>query len=144
MSDYQTTAIAETDTAVATQADAPTMAMFAFDADTMDGKKRVFNALNGASSLNDANADVMTITGLIIRPSQRTDAITGEVVHCTGVTFISADGSSYFSISTGIVNSAVNLMQALGGKFPAGEQIDIAFKSRDLGRGKTLKYFEWI
>lgn len=119
-----------------------TVSMIAFDMTTVDGQKTLFNALNSAESLNSAGVDTLTFDGILIRPSVRTDAITGESVPCKAVTFI-ANGKAYYSTSNGIVSSAENLVAALGGVFPAGESITVNFKTRDLGRGRTMKYFEW-
>lgn len=117
--------------------------MVAFDGAGTEGKKKLFNALNSAQSLSESGVTTLTFDGLLIRPSVRTDAITGETVECESVTFIADDGTAYFSTSAGIVSSAKNLVAALGGAFPEGESITVVFKSRDLGRGRTLKYFEW-
>lgn len=116
--------------------------MLDFDTNTIAGQKRVFNALNAAQSLSTAGIDTLAIDGMIIRPSQRVDQVTGEYVECDSVTFLSGD-TSYFSTSAGIVSSARNLMAALGGAFPEGETITLEFRSQPLAGGRTLKYFVW-
>lgn len=113
--------------------------LLAFDVTTREGKKRLFNALNSAESLADVNVDTLTLDGIAIRPAERVDEVTGEVVNCLGVTFMSGD-KSYFSMSAGIASSAMNLIQAFGDSF-ADDPITIQFMSRKLDAKRTLKYF---
>ncbi|MBO9179937.1 MAG: hypothetical protein J7E03_06975 [Escherichia coli] len=116
----------------------PVMAM-AFDTTTREGKKRLFNALNTAESLNDADIKQLTLTGIIVRPTERQDQATGEVVMREGTTFITEQGA-YFTQSDGIACCAKNLIMAYGSGF-ADEPITIEFTERKLGGGRTLKQF---
>lgn len=116
----------------------PAMAL-AFDATTSEGKKRLFNALNTAESLNDADVKQLTLTGIIVQPSQHLDKATGEVVMCEGTTFITDQGA-YFSQSDGIARCAKSLIVAYDSDFGA-EPITIEFTERKLGGGRTLKQF---
>lgn len=116
----------------------PVMAL-AFDTTNGEGKKRLFNALNTAESLNDADIKQLTLSGIIVQPAERLDQATGEVTVCEGTTFITADGA-YFSQSDGIARCAKNLIMAYGDDF-AVEPITIEFTERKLGGGRTLKQF---
>lgn len=116
----------------------PVMAL-AFDTTTGEGKKRLFNALNTAESLNDAGVTQLTLSGIIVQPSERLDQATGEVVMCEGTTFITEQGA-YFSQSDGIARCAKNLIMAYGSDF-ATENITIEFTARKLGGGRELKLF---
>lgn len=116
----------------------PVMAL-AFDTTTGEGKKRLFNALNTAESLNDADIKQLTLSGIIVQPTERLDQATGEVVMCEGTTFITEQGA-YFSQSDGIARCAKNLIMAYGSDF-ADEPITIEFTERKLGSGRKLKQF---
>lgn len=116
----------------------PVMAV-AFDTTTGEGKKRLFNALNTAESLNDADIKQLTLSGIIVQPTERLDQATGEVVMCEGTTFITEQGA-YFSQSDGIARCAKNLIMAYGSDF-AAEPITIEFTERKLGGGRKLKQF---
>ena len=116
----------------------PVMAL-AFDTANSEGKKRLFNALNTAESLNNADIKQLTLSGIIVQPAERLDQATGEVTVCEGTTFITADGA-YFSQSDGIARCAKNLIMAYGDDF-AAEPITIEFTERKLGGGRTLKQF---
>lgn len=116
----------------------PVMAL-AFDTATGEGKKRLFNALNTAESLNDADIKQLTLSGIIVQPAERLDQATGEVMMCEGTTFITEQGA-YFSQSDGIARCAKNLIMAYGSDF-AAEPVTIEFTERKLGGGRKLKQF---
>ena len=116
----------------------PVMAL-AFDVTTSEGKKRLFNALNTAKSLNDADVKQLTLSGIIVQPMERLDKATGEVVACEGTTFITEQGA-YFSQSDGIARCAKSFIMAYDSDF-AAEPITIEFTERKLGGGRALKQF---
>lgn len=116
----------------------PVMAL-AFDTTSGEGKKRLFNALNTAESLNDADIKQLTLSGIIVQPTERLDQATGEAVMCEGTTLITEQGA-YFSQSDGIARCAKNLIMAYGSDF-AAEPITIEFTERKLGGGRKLKQF---
>lgn len=116
----------------------PVMAL-AFDTTTGEGKKRLFNALNTAESLNDADIKQLTLSGIIVQPTERLDQATGEVTMCEGTTFITEQGA-YFSQSDGIARCAKNLIMAYGSDL-ADEPITIEFTERKLAGGRKLKQF---
>lgn len=116
----------------------PVMAL-AFDTTTGEGKKRLFNALNTAESLNDADIKQLTLSGIIVQPAERIDQVTGDIVMCEGTTFITEQGA-YFSQSDGIARCAKNLIMAYGTDL-AAEPITIEFTERKLGGGRKLKQF---
>ena len=116
----------------------PVLAL-AFDSTTGEGKKRLFNALNTAESLNDANIKQLTLAGVIVQPTEYLDKATGEVEMCEGTTFIAEQGA-YFSLSDGIARCAKDLIAAYGSDF-ADEPITIEFTERNLGGGRSLKQF---
>ena len=116
----------------------PVMAL-AFDTTTGEGKKRLFNALNTAESLNDADVKQLTLSGIIVQPTERVDQVTAEIVMCEGTTFITEQGA-YFSQSDGIARCAKNLIMAYGSDF-ADEPITIEFTERKLAGGRKLKQF---
>lgn len=116
----------------------PAMAL-AFDATTREGKKRLFNALNTAESLNDADIKELTLSGIIVQPSEHLDKTTGEVVVCEGTTFITEQGA-YFTQSDGIARCAKSLIMAYDSDF-GSEPITIGFTERKLAGGRNLKQF---
>lgn len=117
----------------------PSVTLVAFDTNTREGKKKLFNALNSAESLADCDVSTLTLDGIAIRPAQRVDDVTGEVQDCMSTIFM-ADGNSYFTMSSGICDSAMNLIAAFGDTF-AEEPITIQFQTRKLDAKRTLKYF---
>lgn len=129
---------AENNSMASTVTAKPVMAL-AFDSTTGEGKKRLFNALNTAESLNDADVKQLILSGVIVQPTERLDQATGEVVMCEGTTFITEQGA-YFSQSDGIARCAKNLIMAYGSDF-ADEPITIEFTERKLGGGRKLKQF---
>lgn len=116
----------------------PAMAL-TFDVTTSEGKKRLFNALNTAESLNDADIKQLTLYGIIVQPMERLDKATGEAVMCEGTTFITEQGA-YFSQSDGIARCAKSFIVAYDSDFADGP-IPIEFTERKLGGGRTLKQF---
>lgn len=116
----------------------PVMAL-AFDTTTGEGKKRLFNALNTAESLNYADIKQLTLSGIIVQPTERLDQATGKMVMCEGTTFITEQGA-YFSQSDGIARCAKNFIMAYGSDF-AAEPITIEFTERKLSFGRKLKQF---
>lgn len=133
------TEIKATENAIATTITAKPVMALSFDTTTGEGKKRLFNALNTAESLNDADIKQLTLSGIIVQPTERQDSATGEVVMCEGTTFITEQGA-YFSQSDGIARCAKNLIMAYGSDF-AAEPITIEFTERKLGGGRKLKQF---
>lgn len=131
-----------TDLAIATENTAQSAQMINFEMSGITGRKRIFNALNGAESLSAAGITTLEVDGIVIRPSARIDQVTGESIDCLSVVFISGD-KSYFSTSAGIVSSARSLMAALEGQFPEGETITLEFKDLELKGGRRMKYFVW-
>lgn len=121
-----------------TTAAKPAMAL-AFDVTTGEGKKRLFNALNTAESLNDADIKQLTLYGIIVQPMERLDKATGEVVMCEGTTFITEHGA-YFSQSDGIARCAKSFIVAYDSDLADGP-ITIEFTERKLGGGRALKQF---
>lgn len=133
------TEIMATENATAPAITAKPVMTLAFDTTTDEGKKRFFNALNTAESLNDADIKQLTLSGIIVQPMERMDQATGEVVMCEGTTFITEQGA-YFSQSDGIARCAKNLIMAYGSDF-ASKTITIEFTERKLGGGRKLKQF---
>ena len=133
------TEIMATENATAPTSTAKPVMALAFDTTTGEGKKRLFNALNTAESLNDADIKQLTLSRIIVQPAVRLDQATGEVVMCEGTTFITDQGA-YFSQSDGIARCAKNLIMAYGSDF-ADEPITIEFTERKLARGRKLKQF---
>lgn len=133
------TEITATENATALTITAKPVMALSFDTTTGEGKKRLFNALNTAESLNDADIKQLTLFGIIVQPTERLDQATGEAVMCEGTTFITEQGA-YFSQSEGIARCAKNLIMAYGPDF-ADEPITIEFTERKLGGGRKLKQF---
>ena len=133
------TEIMATETATAPTITANPVMALAFDTTTSEGKKRLFNAMNTSESLNDADIKQLTLSGIIVQPTERLDQATGELVMCEGTTFITEQGA-YFSQSDGIARCAKNLIMAYGSDFPS-EPITIEFTERKLAGGRKLKQF---
>lgn len=120
--------------------------LFGFDISGVDGVFKVFNALNGAVSLDDAKLTELGCIGLKTKDSTMTDPLTGAERACRDTYIIGSDGTSYFSKSAGIAKSADNLIAALNasdfGGWPVGMTIKLVFKSTELAGKRTWKYFD--
>lgn len=90
-----------------------------FDTTTKEGKRRVFNATNGASlSLKDLNEnEVLAVTGVLIHEGVNND---GEINTIT--TLFAKDGNSYAGISATISKAAEGLIDYIQN---VEEEVDI-------------------
>lgn len=119
-----------------------TVALMGFSINDYQGKKRVFNALNSAESLDEARKaggfDTIECEGIILQPYTETDQLTGEVTEGYGVVFVTAD-SAYYSRSFGIARSAQNFVQAFG-QWP-DETVTLRFREVQLDNKRSMKDF---
>lgn len=122
-------------------------ALVGFDVNAFAGKKRIFNAMNSAGSLNDylseKGLDTLKVEGIIIQVREDLDEVSGELTPVKGAVFITEDGA-FYSQSCGIVRSAENLIGACGGEFPVGEELELHFYEIKLDNKRNLKEFELV
>ena len=103
-------------------------------ASNMAGARRstIFNALNNAQSLNEAQVDTFHLAGILQRGGSK--AVTGEP--CTDTYLIVDDGSAYFTQSDGIARAALELLAVYEGNV-AGLGVQVT--ERAIGGGRTIK-----
>lgn len=119
--------------------------LIGFDTSGINGTLAIFNALNGAVSLDDAHIDELDCVGIATRADTQVDPLTSVERPCIATTLIGSNGRSFFSRSAGIAKSARNLCDALMASFggwPEGKTIKLVFKSTELAGKKTWKYFD--
>lgn len=113
-----------------------------FDIDSIDGKKRMFNALNTPESLDGSNVTIVELIGIVVSPEEKVDPATGEVSTVLKTVLMSTDGHDYFSNSFGIGRSALALIKACGGTIPEGCTVEV-FETK-LDAKRTMKQLRWI
>lgn len=120
--------------------------MLAFDVDNFAGKKRVFNAMNSADSLDqhlkDNKITSLIIEGVILEHRTFLDKVSGEVCEEDNA-YILTEDDAFFTKSQGLVRSAKNLIYACGGVFPH-EDVIIEIYEVVLDKKRTLKEFRLL
>lgn len=111
------------------------------DLNTLDGKLKLANALNGAVSMKDKIGDTLRVVDIVTTAGVR--ARTGE--ECVNSYLICEDGTVYFSQSDGVSRSLKVLVaiftDAETGKFvsPVSLGVGMQVKEQTLANGNTLK-----
>ena len=109
------------------------------DLETLDGKMRSANAINGAVSLNDHVGEVLRIVDVITMPGVRKGRNGQADTPCQNTYLIDADGTTYFSQSDGVKRS-INTTLSIFKKCDAGKgYLPLACKSDVLPNGNTIK-----
>lgn len=103
-------------------------------ADTFEGKRAIIKARNTASSLNDAEVKSLVVVGVYTAPGVRSR--TGR--KCVNVYLFANDGKVYFSQSTGIYRSVMEIYDMFP-DFNAPDGIPVVVQSAQLTDGRTLK-----
>lgn len=104
---------------------------------TFEGKRAIVNARNNALSLNEYDAEPLTVVGAYIAPGVR--AQTGQ--KCANVYLFGKDGNTYFSQSQGIYRSVLDIYDMFP-DFNAPDGITVAVKKTSLGGGRSTKSLE--
>lgn len=107
------------------------------DNSTFEGKRAIFNARNGALSLNGRGAEPLTVIGAYITPGVRSQ--TGR--KCANVYLFGKDGNTYFSQSQGIYRSVLDIYDMFP-DFNAPDGITVAVKETPLNGGRSTKSLE--
>ena len=83
------------------------------NAQTMEGKAAVFNALNGATPLRDVVGEILSVKDIIVqRVEVETDE--GDVVEQPRTSLITSDGVAYSATSNGIFSAVKNILGVFG------------------------------
>ena len=116
-------------TELATVQAAPSTAMSAFPGAS---RMTIYNAVNNALSLSKEAPKSFELLGIICNPGNR--AVSGDP--CINTYLVAADGTAYFTQSTGIARGAQDLLNLYAGNV-AGLEIEII--EREIGGGLTVK-----
>ena len=113
--------------------------------DTFEGKKRAFNAVNGAISLNDFEGKSIKVVGILQTKGYRVSLETGDNIPCCDSVLIGADGVGYFSKSDGIARSAQAIIRMFG-NCSAWDNgvIEVKVEERALKNGRNLKLLQLV
>jgi len=113
---------------------------FGFDAESMDGVKRIFNAQEDGESLNESGLEEILAVGIIVKPGVRVDPVSGSRTACANTIILSADGKSYVSQSNGIARTAAQLVALFTkrGGWPV-EGVAVRVTESKLTGGRTYK-----
>lgn len=105
--------------------------------DDIDSRKKLFNALNNAESLNANDSWPIMVSDIVIVPGTR--AVSGDA--CENVYLICEDGKAYFSQSNGIAKSAKELAAIF--EFDSKMAIPLRVTTMQNSRnGNTIKSLE--
>lgn len=111
-----------------------------FKVETMDDKKVLFAARNDNAMLKDHMGEVIDLVGVVIDTKTINDAQVGaKTVPC--VHLIDASGKVYQSASTGVVNSACDIMSTFGMPDTWGDEpLQVVCKETTTNSGNRFKY----
>lgn len=112
------------------------------DLGTVEGKKRVINALNSAKSLSKYESDTFTVVDVITTDGLRTR--TGEP--CVNTYLILDNGDTLFSQSEGVYRaiSAIIGVFTMNGVCDFGDGITLKTVTENLPSGNTLRTLVWV
>lgn len=108
-------------------------------------KRKAYNALSDAISLNDVMGIEITIVDILTFPGMRKSRDGSPDKPCINVALIDVDGNVYFSQSEGIYNSAMRMVSLwYDPEHPDrglnnGEGIKCVCKDQPLRNGNTIK-----
>lgn len=109
------------------------------DLDTLDGKKKTANAINGAVSLNDYVGVVLNIVDVITMPGTRKGRNGMPDTECQNTYLIDDKGVAYFSQSSGVARS-LSVNMSIYQTCDAGKgYLPMVCKAETLPNGNTLK-----
>lgn len=105
---------------------------------TPEQRKTVFNAMNNPThKLSDFINKRIKVENVLVEVVNNINEETGEIDTLPKVVLIAPDGTSYFSMSKGILNSIRNAFSALGAA-PWPDGIEFEVTQVQAGRGKML------
>lgn len=113
-----------------------------FSLEALEGKKRLYNALNSPQSLDESGVTTLNLVGLCVTPTEEVDPATGEIKNGFQTVFMTTDGNNYFSKSFGLGRSALALINACGGALPEDCQVEVFEVKLDAKR--TMKQLRWV
>jgi hypothetical protein len=107
---------------------------------TFAERKKAYNTLSGAVSLDDYGDKPLEIIGVSQVYGTRVDRDDRSEHPAINTTLIGVDGKGYFSQSMGIARDAFNLVSMFGESWP--EPLKISIKKIVLPNKNTLKHIE--
>lgn len=107
------------------------------DVSTFEGKRAIINARNTAMSLASLGDKPLIVTGVYVTPGVRSQ--TGQ--KCANVYLFAKSGKTYFSQSTGIYRSVLDIFDMFP-DFNAPDGLPVVVKQTALGGGRSLKSLE--
>lgn len=85
-----------------------------FDADDLDSKKRVLNAITESEPVADHLRETLNLKDFVIQAATMIDDQTGEERDVLRTILLTADGKAYHAISDGLFKSLQNYTAVLG------------------------------
>lgn len=83
-------------------------------AETQDERLQIYDAVSNSMPLDDMVGKTITISDVILQPTEVTDNATGELENRTRIVLITPEGDAYGCMSTGVETSIKNLFGIVG------------------------------
>ncbi|MGE7954933.1 hypothetical protein [Lysinibacillus xylanilyticus] len=78
-------------------------------------KIKLYNAISDSeNSLDDHKGEVLEITDMVAHPIELEDEVTKEMVQAMRVVLLTADGTGYHAVSSGVVSSMQRIIGIVG------------------------------
>lgn len=83
-------------------------------ADTQEERLQIYDAVSNSMPLDDMVGKTITISDVILQPTEVADNATGELENRTRIVLITPEGDAYGCMSTGVETSIKNLFGIVG------------------------------
>lgn len=109
-----------------------------FDTTEMAGRRKLFNATQGAKLLRDFMETPIDVVDIVFAPTTVTDD-EGFSNTVMGVYLIDVNGVSYVSSSQGVCKSAATILAQLGNPSDWGGALTVICKETNTAKGRRYK-----
>lgn len=119
------------------------LAIFKKDADEHDVKKALYNlTVNAETKISDKVNSIINVVGFAFTQADVTNKESGELETRERVVVIDADGKTYHSVASGIVNSFRKIADIFGDNYNGFVKVDPALAvkivRKDTPKGNTF------
>ena len=115
-----------------------------FEVETMDDKKRLFNARQDNVMLRDAEGEIIPCVGFVLDTIQINDIVSGSMKTVPAAHIIAEDGTVYQSASTGVVRSVCKIIDNFGLPETWGGALNVTLKDTTTRTGFNYKYLDVV
>lgn len=93
--------------------------------DTTANKVAVFNAMSDASRLSEEIGTPIEVAGVVVRPTQMEDPVTGELVDSVMTVLVDTQGNGHMSHGKGVLSAVGNILGTFGepDQWPQGMKV---------------------